>query len=192
MTTIPVSTGRPPVLLIDDPFLAQPTHEETTRHRAYRFTLALLRLSLGWVFAWAFLDKLFGLGHQTPSSGAWINGGSPTAGFLGKATKGPLASFYQSFAGAGWADTLFMAALFGIGTALVLGIAMRPAAVAGSTLLVMMWAAVLPPANNPFMDDHLIDALVLVLLALAGAGKTLGMGRLWERIPVVDRHASLR
>ena len=29
----------------------------------------------------------------------------------------------------------------------------------------MMWSVVLPPANNPFMDDHIVYALVLILLA---------------------------
>ena len=193
MTTTPVpDRHQRPVLRSDDAFLAEPTHEETSRHRAYRFTLAAIRLSVGWVFLWAFLDKMFGLGHETPSAGAWIDGGSPTAGFLGKATTGPFASFYQSFAGAGWANWLFMAALAGIGIALVLGVAMRAAAASGATLLVLMWTAVLPPANNPFMDDHLIYALVLVALALAGAGKTLGLGRMWEQIPLVSRHEALK
>ena len=41
-----------------------------------------IRLSLGWVFLWAFLDKLFGFGHETTSKQAWIHGGSPTLGFL--------------------------------------------------------------------------------------------------------------
>ena len=31
---------------------------------------------------WAFLDKTFGLHYSTPSSKAWIHGGSPTKGFL--------------------------------------------------------------------------------------------------------------
>lgn len=44
--------------------------------------IALLRLSIGFVFLWAFLDKLFGLGYATPGARAWINGGSPTKGFL--------------------------------------------------------------------------------------------------------------
>jgi thiosulfate dehydrogenase [quinone] large subunit len=51
----------------------------------------------------------------------------------------------------------------------------------------MMWSVVLPPASNPFMDDHLVYALVLPLLALLGAGKTLGLGRLWADTPLV-RH----
>ena len=164
---------------------------QTSRHRAYRFTLAAIRLSVGWVFLWAFLDKTFGLGYATPAAKAWINGGSPTAGFLGH-VEGPFADFYHSFAGAGWANWLFMIGLVGIGTALILGVAMRAAAVAGVTLLVLMWTAVLPLTNNPFLDDHLIYALVLVALALADAGKTLGLGRAWENIPLVDKHSALK
>ena len=56
----------------------------------------------------------------------------------------------------------------------------------------MMWTVVLPPENNPVIDDHLIYALVLVLLALTAAGKTLGLGRVWERIPLVAKHESLK
>ena len=58
---------------------------------------------------------------------------------------------------------------------------MRIAAASGALLLVLMWTAVLPPENNPFMDDHLIYAILLVGLALAKAGDTLGLGRWWSR-----------
>jgi len=159
---------------------------------AFRYVIAAIRLSLGWVFLWAFLDKLFGLGHGTAAKDAWINGGHPTLGFLKFGTKGPFADLYQSFAGAAWADWLFMAALAGIGVALMAGVAMRLAATAGVVLLLMMWTAVLPPENNPFMDDHVIYALTLVAITLAGAGHTLGLGRMWERLPVVRDHAFLK
>jgi thiosulfate dehydrogenase [quinone] large subunit len=69
---------------------------------------------------------------------------------------------------------------------------MRFAAAAGSLLLVLMWSAVLPPASNPFMDDHLIYAMVLVALALVGAGRFFGLGQAWERLPIVQRHAFLK
>lgn len=190
--TIPTTRSAQPVLRTDDAYLAEATIEETPRYRAYRFTLAALRLSVGWVFLWAFLDKMFGLGHETPSAGAWINGGSPTEGFLGHATAGPFASLYQDIAGAAWADWLFMAGLAGIGTALMLGVVMRIAAAAGTTLLVLMWTAVLPPENNPFMDTHLIYALVLVVLALTAAGNTLGLGKVWQQIPLVNRNGFLK
>jgi thiosulfate dehydrogenase (quinone) large subunit len=177
----------PPEVYVGKPTVQAPSHRP-----AYGFALAATRISLGWIFLWAFIDKLFGLGHETPSSGAWINGGSPTAGFLGHATKGPFASIYQNIAGQAWADWLFMAGLAGIGAALMLGVAMRFAAAAGATLMVLMWTAVLPPDNNLFMDDHIIYALVLVVLALAGADKTIGLGRIWERLPLVKRYGLLK
>ena len=180
------------------------THLTTTAHgdpaavaagtsaKATRYVLAGLRLALGWIFLWAFLDKLFGLGFATKAESAWIDGGSPTEGFLGNAVKGPFADLYRSFAGAAWADWLFMLGLAGIGIALMAGVAMRLAAAAGALLLVLMWTAVLPPENNPFMDDHLIYAGVLVLLALTAAGETLGLGKVWNRLPIVQRLPWLR
>ncbi len=130
-----------------------------------RYLLAGIRLALGWIFLWAFLDKAFGLGHDTTAAKSWVNGGSPTKGFLGSATTGPFAGFYHSIAGVALTDVLFMGALLAIGVALLLGVAMRLAAGAGALLTLMMWTVVLPPANNPFMDDHLVYAAVLVVLA---------------------------
>jgi thiosulfate dehydrogenase [quinone] large subunit len=158
---------------------------------AARYLLAGTRLALGWVFLWAFLDKTFGLGFATTSAKAWVNGGSPTNGFLGSA-KGPFSGFYHSIAGTGLANVLFMAGLLAIGIALILGIGMRLAAAGGALLTVMMWTAVLPPASNPFMDDHLIYAAVLIVLALLGAGNTLGLGRQWAATPLVQRVSWLK
>jgi thiosulfate dehydrogenase [quinone] large subunit len=175
-------TGRP----------AHPTNDVaatagTTTRKATRYVLAGLRLALGWIFLWAFIDKLFGLGFATPAKNAWIDGGSPTKGFLGNAVSGPFEGFYHSFAGAAWADWLFMIGLAGIGLALIAGVGMRIATTAGAVLLLAMWTAVLPPENNPFLDDHLIYAGVLALLALTAAGDTLGLGRYWSRLPIVQR-----
>jgi thiosulfate dehydrogenase [quinone] large subunit len=41
-----------------------------------------------------------------------------------------------------------MIGLAGIGIALIAGVGVRIAAVAGSLMLVLMWTAVLPPENN--------------------------------------------
>jgi len=191
MSTTPAA-GKAPVLRTDEPFLAEPTYEETPRHRTYRYLLAVTRLSLGFIFFWAFLDKTFGLGRATPAEGAWIDGGSPTEGFLSNAATGPFADFYQGIAGDAWADWLFMIGLAGIGAALILGVGMRVAAATGALLLVMMWSVVLPPENNPVLTDHLVYAMALGLLALTGAGKTLGFGRAWERIPLVQRFGFLK
>lgn len=168
-----------------------------------RLAAGITRLGLGWIFLWAFLDKLLALGFSTgrnPETGvvdrfgdaAWIHDGSPTLGFLKFGTKGPLAEFYQSFAGASWANWLFMIGLAGIGVALMLGVAMRIAAGSGVAMLILMWSAVLPPENNPFLDDHLIYAVALVLLAALGAGRFVGVGAWWESLSVVQRFPILR
>jgi thiosulfate dehydrogenase (quinone) large subunit len=188
-------TGRADPLLQTgrtDASTAVPVKPDNAATSATRYLLAGIRLALGWVFLWAFLDKTFGLGHETPAAKSWLNGGSPTKGFLGSAATGPFADLYHSIAGATLTDVLFMAGLLAVGTALILGVAMRLAAAAGALLTVMMWTAVLPPANNPFMDDHLIYAAVLVVLALLGAGNTLGLGRRWAALPLVRRTPWLR
>jgi thiosulfate dehydrogenase [quinone] large subunit len=159
---------------------------------AVPYVWALARLSLGFVFAWAFVDKLFGLGHDTTTRQAWIHGGHPTMGFLKGAAAGPFKGFYNDIAGTAWADWLFMLGLAGIGAALLLGIGIRLAAIAGTVMLVMMWSVVLPPENNVFMDDHLIYALLIIGLALVGAGNTLGLGRWWNRTGLVQRLPVLR
>jgi thiosulfate dehydrogenase [quinone] large subunit len=154
---------------------------------AARVVWALARLSLGFVLVWAFVDKLFGLGHDTTAKQAWIHGGHPTLGFLKFSAAGPFKGFYQDIAGAAWADWLFMLGLAGIGTALILGIGMRLAAAAGTVLFLMMWSVVLPPDNNVFMDEHLIYVLLVIGLALTSAGDTLGLGRWWGGTRLVRR-----
>ena len=74
----------------------------------------------------------------------------------------------------------------------MLGIGMRIAAASGALLLVFMWMASLPLDNNPFMDDHLVYAMVLIGLAAVHAGNTLGFGRMWARTDLVRRHPVLR
>jgi thiosulfate dehydrogenase [quinone] large subunit len=42
------------------------------------------------------------------------------------------------------------------------------------------------------MDDHIIYALVLIGLALVGAGNTLGLGRWWAQTALVERFSWLK
>ncbi|MFH1330448.1 MAG: hypothetical protein ABIJ48_07355 [Actinomycetota bacterium] len=165
--------------------------------------LAVLRMAMGSIFLWAFLDKMFALGFATgrleegsidffAQGGAALNGGSPTFGFLNFGSRGPLASFWQSLAGDGWVNVLFLTALAGLGLALLLGIGLRLTAVAGSVLMLSMWSVALLPENHPFIDDHIIYALVLVVLALTAAGNTWGLGARWSRTRLVQRFAILK
>jgi thiosulfate dehydrogenase [quinone] large subunit len=162
-------------------------------------SLAAVRIATGFIFLWAFFDKTFGWHYATGSGKGWIDGGSPTKGFLSGVAAGPLQSFFHTIAGQGWTDTLFMLALLGLGLALISGVALRVTAVAGTTLMAMMWAAEWPPAqhlstgapsmsSNPLVDYHLIYALAMILFALTAAGTTWGLGRLWAQLPIVSRN----
>ena len=145
-----------------------------------QYIWGMLRIGLGWIFLWAFVDKLLGLGFSTTAEKAWIAGVSPTNGFLLHATAGPFASLYQNIAG-NFVDWLFMMGLLLMGLSLLLGIGVRIASYAGALLLFLMWAAVLPPAHNPLIDEHIIYLLILLLLPEMKAGQYLGLGKWWQK-----------
>lgn len=142
--------------------------KKVTYEKAW-YVLAVARIMVGFVFLWAFLDKTFGLGLATESAKSWLAGGSPTSGFLlhGVNPESPFAEVFKSLAGNPLVDWLFMLGLLGIGLALILGIGLRIAAVAGATLLMLMWAAVVPLENNPIVDDHMVYAVMLFVFALS-------------------------
>ena len=146
-----------------------------------RYIWAVLRIAMGWTFLWPFLDKLFGLGFSTAPEKSWLAGGSPTTGFL-KSAVGPFSNLYKSIAGSPIVDWLFMLGLLALGVALILGIGMRLASVGGVLMMLLMWSSHLPPTTNPFLDQHLIYALVLIGLAVTKAGDTLGLGKWWAKL----------
>ena len=74
-----------------------PTHGAVMTTHAAK-VLAVVRVAVGFVFLWAFLDKTFGFGYATPSAKAWINGGSPTKGFLSGVEMGPFESTFHNWA----------------------------------------------------------------------------------------------
>jgi thiosulfate dehydrogenase [quinone] large subunit len=126
---------------------------------------------------------------------AWINGGSPTEGFLrfGLHTKEPFEGFYSGLAGNAWVDWAYMLSMAAIGLLLLLGIMTRPAAIAGIVWMAVFYtAAAIWPENNPFLDDHVIEAIVLAGIAWMGAGRWLGLGGWWERQPLPRRFPILR
>lgn len=165
--------------------------------------VAVVRIATGLVFLWAFLDKTFGFGYATPAERAWTNGGSPTKGFLGNIDHGPFADMFRSWAGAGWADWLFMLGLAGIGIALILGVGLRIAAVSGTLMMLLMWAAEWPldkftdageptMSTNPILDYHILYALVIIWLAIVAAGNTWGLGKTWANLDLVKKNPWLR
>ena len=125
-----------------------------------------LRLVLGFIFLWAFLDKVFGLGFATTADKAWIQGGSPTTGFLSFGVRGPFAEIFHSLAGVVVVDWLFMLGLLFVGLTLMFNRYVKWGCVAGCLMLFFMYLALLFPANNPIIDEHLVYILVLALIGL--------------------------
>ena len=180
---------------------------EPVHTKGLQRVFGLLRLAMGWTFLWAFVDKLFGLGFATGRDAetgaivfggpdAWINGGSPTAGVLGFALKGPFKGFYETITGAqmtevgptvaAWVDWVFMVSMLGIGLALILGIGVRLAALGGIAWMAIFYTATaIWPEHNPFLDDHVVYGIVLAGLFLANAGRYYGLGRIWQRLDFV-------
>ena len=194
-TTIPSDTGR---------------LEDADGRVAGWWVWGLLRLAIGWTFLWSFLDKVLGLGFATCRNGdtgeidylcdaAFVNGGAPTYGFLTFGTEashtGELFSWMAPSAPdqqtlTGW---LFMLALLLIGMALLFGIAVRLGGLGGALLLTFLYlAGFVWPANNPFMDNHIIEALACIGFIVVPAGRYLGFGKLWEMIPIVKNNPILR
>lgn len=161
------------------------TDDQIVTRSGARRALASLRILLGAYFLWAFADKLFGLNFATAPERAWIRGGQPAQGFIkGVTSDGPLAGFFGIFANPA-GDVLFMLGLLGIGTALLLGMGMKVAAISGTLLMFFMWLAELPPihpgeANNPLIDSHWFLAAGMIVVALTRAGDTWGLGRWWS------------
>lgn len=187
---------------------------EVVHTKGLQRVFGILRIVMGWTFLWAFLDKAFALGFSTGrvlndagetvkisffGSDAWIHGASPTAGAIGFALKGPFANTIQTVTGyqmtqtgpqvATWFDWVYMVSMLLIGIGLVTGVMTRLAAFGGIAWLAAFYlGTAIWPEHNPVVDEHVIDAIVLVALVLANAGRYYGLGKIWQRLePVRDR-----
>ncbi len=162
------------------------------KYTADQLVWVSLRFVMGFMFFWAFIDKLFGLGFATAPEKAWLAGGSPTTGFLSHSS-GWFAGIFQAMAGSPVVDALFMAGLCLIGLSLLLGVGMKVAGWSGALMTLLMWLAVFPPENNPLIDDHVVYALVFIGLALTNTkpGRIFGLGQAWSSTKLVKKYPVL-
>ena len=177
----------------------------TVRGNKLGFTfLSLTRISIGFIFLWAFFDKLLGLGFstcrtvaedgsytiQTLCEKAWVNGGHVTEGYLvyGGNPSSPFHDFYVSLGAQRWTDWIFMIGLLGIGAALMLGIGQKVALFATPAMLLMMYTTQMWPANNPILDDHIIQALAVIGIILVElTHQPIGLGTWWRKLGIVKK-----
>jgi thiosulfate dehydrogenase (quinone) large subunit len=165
----------------------------------------VLRLLLGWSFVWAFLDKMFGLGFATCRASdsssidylcdaSMIKGGSPTYGFLNFATQGSHTGGLFDWMAPSAADSInladvgFMAVLLVGGVALMVGFAVRTAAIGGALLMLFMFlAGDVWPENNPVNSSHVIEMAAFLGVATVGAGRFSLQEWINTKIPALSR-----
>ena len=165
--------------------------------------LSVTRILVGFIFLWAFLDKLIGLGFTTcrdketnavdvMCDNAWLSGGAITKGYLGSST-GPLDDFFISLGGQRWTDWIFMIGLAAIGVALMLGIGTKIAAWSGVAMLAMMYVSHAWPGavygTNPVVDYHVIYAVAGVATVYVELQRqSIGIGNWWRKLAIVQKN----
>ena len=134
-----------------------------------KISLFLLRVSLGWMFLYSGINAL-----TTPSWSAagYLKGAKTFAGFyqwLLQPNILPVINFVNE-----WALTL-------LGISLILGIFIRFSAPLGAVLMLLYYFPILafpyPNAHAFIVDEHIIYALALLVLASLRAGDVWGLGK---------------
>jgi thiosulfate dehydrogenase [quinone] large subunit len=134
-----------------------------------KIPVLLLRLGMGWLFLYAGLSKVL---NPTWSSAGYLRGAK---------TFPNLYAWFALPQNIGWVDFLNEWGLTLIGVSLILGAAVRWSALAGIALMALYYFPVL---NFPYVgehsylvDEHVIYALVFLLLYFARAGEYWGLDR---------------
>jgi len=138
-----------------------------------KISLVLLRLTLGWMFLYAGITKL-------------INPAWTAAGYLSGAKTFPeLYAFFMRPDILPVIDFLNMWGLTLIGAALILGIFVRLASVAGLLLMILYYLPILQfPHPNP--NSYIVD------LAAFRAGRVWGLEKTCVALPICSRFPRLR
>lgn len=146
-------------------------------------TAVTLRILLGWFMFFAGIEKV-------------LNPDWTASGFLMTAKTFP--EFYAWFAmssNAWWVDPMNAWGILLIGIALLLGVAVRPAAIAGAFLMILYYFphVAFPSVPHGFIVEyHIIYASAFMLIAFLPAAKQFGLGNIIRksplgRIPVVGQ-----
>lgn len=153
--------------------------------------IELLRLALGFIFLWSFLNALFGLSEAITPDKSWLAGNSPTYGFLKFASKGAFSGLFSAIAGNILVDWFYMMGLLGVGLALILGIGLNIAVYSGALMMFLIYLSRFPPEHNPIIDEHIIYILLLFFLK-DNSGKFWSIRENWVKLDLVKKNKFLR
>jgi thiosulfate dehydrogenase (quinone) large subunit len=170
--------------------------QDEDKFSLYLFTIT--RVTMGWIFFFSFLARIFGLSYD-PSAWAmtgtniegrsWFAGNSPTAGYLGNIPDSKwLSDTFVGMAGNPFVDFLYMMGMLGVGLAMILGIGRKIAAISGALMMFLMYLAALPIPTNPFVDSHIVYALVFLIL---GFTKNHGIIFVPQWAPIAEKYPIL-
>lgn len=152
--------------------------------RGRRLSLFLLRVSLGWLFFYAGVTKLL---NPDWTAAGYLKGAKTFAGFyewLLTPNILPMVDFLNE-----WGLTL-------IGLSLLLGVMVRLSSVLGAILMLLYYFVVLdfpyPNEHSLIVDEHIIYAVALVVLAYFRAGRIWGLERFCSNLHLCLRFPKLR
>lgn len=152
--------------------------------RAQSISLALLRIAMGVYFFYAGFVKV-------------MNPEWSAAGYLKNAKT--FSEFYASLADPMTLPIINFVNEWGLtllGVALILGIGVRLAGLLGAALMVLYYFPALDfPYIAPYsfiVDEHIIYALALIVLASFRAGRVWGLERWCANLPICARYPRLR
>lgn len=156
----------------------------------------LARVTVGWVFFYAGIEKLFGAQPFTAVGFLKFGTIGTTAEKVADGTiVNPTHAFWVDLAGNGTLMPIInVLVLFGevaIGAALIVGLATRFASVAGFLMMGLFWIAAWDFSHG-VVEYHSVLAIVTLALGIIGAGEYFGLDAIVDETPIVKRSPALR
>ena len=152
--------------------------------RFQKISLFLLRILAGWLFFYAGITKVL---NPEWSAAGYLKGAKTFVGF------------YQWFINPGILPIINFVNEWGLtllGISLILGIGVRLSSILGVILMFLYYLPILDfPYPNPhsfLVDEHIIYASVLLLLASFRAGRVWGLENWCSNLPVCSKFPRLR
>lgn len=149
-----------------------------------KISLLALRLSLGWMFFYAGITKIL--------NPAWTS-----AGYL-KGAK-TFVVFYNALLSPSILPIIDFINEWGLlllGISLILGVFVRLSSIFGTALMLLYYFPILDfPYPNPYsfiIDEHIIYALALLILATWRAGRAYGLENWCANLPICSKFPRLR